>query len=145
MNREEFWAYQLSVPPRQFYGGYVYPEELLERLAEVAEYCKKTQIELVFYVPPTHVEFQETRATYGVEQDYRRSLQELAKLAPVVDWDYSQPVTLDEDNFDDPVHAKAAVIASFAEAVLSASIAEPADPVAPTTSPAPGPAERTGN
>ena len=145
MSREDFWAYQLSVPSRQFYGGYAYPKHLLERLTEVAEYCKRMQIELLFYIPPTHTEFQETRVTYGVEQDYRRSVQELAKLAPVVDWDYSQPVTLDENNFDDPVHAKTAVIAAFVEALLNASIAEPLDHMAPTPPPTRGPAERVGN
>jgi hypothetical protein len=104
MDAEAFWTYQLTVPPRQYYGGFVYPERLLTRLAAVAEYCEGQGIELIFFMPPTHVDLQAKREEFGIEVDYQRALVALRALAPVYDWDYPNEVTTDADLFTDPFH-----------------------------------------
>lgn len=104
MDVEAFWTYQLTVPPRQYYGGFVYPERLLTRLAAVAEYCDGEGIELIFFMPPTHVDLQAKREEFGIELDYQRALVALRALAPVYDWDYPNEVTTDAALFTDPFH-----------------------------------------
>jgi hypothetical protein len=109
MSPEAFWEYQLTVPPRQYYGSYLYPTKLLGRLKEVAAVCAERDIELVFFMPPTHVDLQAKRMEYQIEGDYQRALRELELLAPVYDWDYPNVVTQDAALFSDPFHPKDAV------------------------------------
>jgi len=109
MEPASFWAYQLSVPPRQYYGGFVYPERLLARLARVADYCDQHGIELLFFMPPTHVDLQAKRQEFGIEEDYQKALAALRRIGTVYDWDYPNSVTADPGLFTDPFHPNDAV------------------------------------
>jgi len=122
MSPEAFWEYQLTVPPRQYYGAYLYPTKLLERLKEVAAVCAERDIELVFFMPPTHVELQAKRMEYEIEADYQRALRELELLAPVYDWDYPNAVTQDATLFADPFHPTDSVAERVAQELASGSV-----------------------
>ena len=64
MDEDAFWTYQLTVPPRQYYGAYSYPTKLLADLEKIADYCKEHSIELVFFMPPTHTDLQAKRQEF---------------------------------------------------------------------------------
>jgi len=104
MDREAFWRFQIEERSKQYFGTYAYPERLLEDLAQVGEHCRKEGIELTFFLPPSHTDFQETRREHGVEEEYRRSVAALRELGPVLDFDCANEVTRDAKNFGDPVH-----------------------------------------
>jgi len=127
MDSESFWTYQLTVPPRQYYGAFAYPSKLIARLAEVAEYCVEHEVELVFFMPPTHVDLQAKREEYGIEGDYQRALAALRELAPVWDWDYPNRVTRERALFGDPFHPREEVAAAVARELAGGAPLAPGD------------------
>lgn len=104
MSEESFWRYQLATAPGQMFADYAYPDRLLSELKEVADYCTKTGIALTFMILPTHVDLQARRKDFGIEEDYRRSIDALRKIGRVLDWDYPNSLTRNREKFRDPFH-----------------------------------------
>jgi hypothetical protein len=127
MDADAFWTYQLTVPPRQYYGAFVYPSKLLSRLAAVVDYCSDQGIKLVFFMPPTHVELQAKREEYAIEEHYQEALAALRALAPVYDWDYPNSVTRDASLFGDPFHPNDEIAARVARELVGGSPLQPGD------------------
>ena len=114
MDREAFWDHQLRVPPRQYYGNYAYPNDLMAELGRIVDHCDREGIEIVFFMPPTHVDLQAKRVEFGIEADYQRSLRQLRALATVFDWDYDNELTREASLFGDPFHPTDEVAAKVA-------------------------------
>jgi hypothetical protein len=53
---------------------------------------------------PTHTDFQARFAAFGLEAEKQRMVTDLAAIAPVWDFDYPNPLTIEAGNFADPLH-----------------------------------------
>jgi hypothetical protein len=104
MGREAFWTYQLDVTTKRYFATYRYPSELKRELERVARQCEATGTKLVFLVPPTHVDVQETERMYGLVEARARFLKDIADLGTVFDFDYASELTMNRRNFLDPFH-----------------------------------------
>ena len=106
MNKDEFWQVQLGKSTEAFYQNWSHPDDLQQELEKISEYCKDQGIELVFVIPPTHVDLQKRVADFGLEEDYRNYKLELSRLGwKVYDFDTSNEMTMDRSLFNDPYHA----------------------------------------
>lgn len=104
MNKEEFWNYQLTVMGKRFYQKYKHPDQYFQQLTEIADYCRKNNIKLVFFMPPTHIELQKRIADFNLKSDYEKFLKDIATLGPCYNFDVTSEYTSNKNNFFDPFH-----------------------------------------
>jgi hypothetical protein len=118
-SREDFWLFQLNETTRGFYGNWVFPERLLEKLHAIASYCQSKSIRLVFVIPPTHVELQRQVQVYGLNEQYTNYKHNLGKLGQVLDYDYKSELTTERANFRDPYHFTPAVAKTIVQNIVA--------------------------
>lgn len=102
--KEEFWRYTVNSVGSKFYENFAYPDEYYAQLKEISEYCRKNDIALIFWVPPTHLDFQKRKEDFGLAQMDARFRQDLSTLGEVYDFDYPSEITENFDDYRDPMH-----------------------------------------
>lgn len=102
-NREQFWQEELEIM-RSYYRRYVYPKKYKQELQKIAEYCREKNIELNFIVFPTHIDQQKLVKEANLENENRQMYEDLQAFGKVYDFNTENDLTIDEANFDDPVH-----------------------------------------
>lgn len=73
-------------------------------LKEISAWATHNNKQLVFVIPPTIEAMQRTISTYGHQRLNHQLRTELAKLATVIDFDFSNELTRDHTNFSDAYH-----------------------------------------
>lgn len=73
-------------------------------LKEISNWAAHNNKQLVFVIPPTIEAMQRTISAYGHDQINHQFRTELAKLAIVIDLDFSSELTRDHNNFSDAYH-----------------------------------------
>lgn len=106
MSKEEFWRLQLGKSTEAFYQHWCHPDDLLQELKKISDYCRGEGVELVFVFPPTHVDLQNRVIDFGLEKEYQTYKKEITQLGWKV-YDFDVPINMNEnsDNFNDPYHA----------------------------------------
>ena len=104
LNKNEFWSYQLEISARNYFREYKYPDKFYEQLAEISDYCHKNNITLIFFIPPTHVDLQETVQEFDLEEIESKFKRDISGLETRYDFDYPNAVTINHSNFTDPFH-----------------------------------------
>jgi hypothetical protein len=103
MKKAEFWAKQLR-EVSFFYQHYAYPSRTYRELNRIKNYCRRNRINLVFIIPPTHVDLQNKVGDYFLNKEYVRYKQDLASISKVIDFEYPNQWTRDATLFLDPYH-----------------------------------------
>ncbi len=118
VSKEEFWKSQLGDVTKGFYRKYKYPDKLLKRLKEITDYCKQNDIQLQFYIPPTHTDLQHKVDAYQLRKEYIQYKKDLAGLGEVIDFDYPNEVTSNRDNYNDPYHFNQNIAEKIVDEIL---------------------------
>jgi|TARA_R110002049_G_scaffold55485_5_gene153794 hypothetical protein len=118
--KEQFWKKKLNGTDK-FYKNITYPDEYHKQLKEIADHCKKEGIKLIFWIPPLHKDYHEVLTKYELEEFEAKFKHDLFSLGDVFDFNYSSNLTLDENNFRDPVHFNARVAKLIEEEIRSYS------------------------
>ncbi|MBT4338458.1 MAG: hypothetical protein HOD63_07705 [Bacteroidetes bacterium] len=101
---EDYWVYMLDDLSDKYYSAYAYPQIYYEELQRISEYCENNNIRLVFFISPTYIGFQRKVKEYNLqieESNFKRDLQNLGDL---FDFDFPSEITLNKENFIDPMH-----------------------------------------
>lgn len=106
MRPEEFWKFQLDRSAANYYSPFKFADDFMQGLRDIASHCKKYNIELVFFIPPTHIDLQKRIDDFGLRQTEIRWKKTLQEIAPVIDMDVPNDFTSDPNNFKDPYHLK---------------------------------------
>ncbi|WP_299797914.1 hypothetical protein [uncultured Maribacter sp.] len=104
MSKDKFWRYQLNVTGPKFYTHFAYPTEYYRDLKEISQYCIKNDIKLIFWVPPTHIDFQKIKNDHNLEELDKKFISDLNTLGKVYNFDIDSNITRNADNFRDPMH-----------------------------------------
>jgi len=104
MSKEQFWSHQLGPGTSMYYDMWSEPKVLKSRLIEMVEYCDSHDIELLFFIPPTHQDLQDKLIEYQLVDQYNSYKQTINNLGTVLDYDVPGEFTSDRDNFLDPYH-----------------------------------------
>lgn len=119
MREDEFWDYIVTVRGREHYERFRYPEELYKRLTNLTARAKGQGTEVTFIIVPHHADFQKRVREFGLNETYLRFKRDLSQLdARVVDFDYVNAMTVNRDNFRDPLHCNDAMNAVIADEVF---------------------------
>lgn len=117
MDKEAFWQYSLNYSATYSYQRYKYPSTYYKQLKEIAAYCKLNNINLVFFVPPSHVDLQKKVADFGLVEAEVRFKKDLATLGTVYDFDYPNEWTKKRENFNDPFHFTKVIMEKFVDEI----------------------------
>ncbi len=110
MREEEFWRYIVNVRGREHYERFRYPEDLYARIRQMLATAKTQGTVVTFIIVPHHADFQRRVREFGLNDSYLRFKRDMSRLdARVVDFDYVSDMTLDRDNFRDPLHYNDAI------------------------------------
>lgn len=104
MTKDEFWGYQLNISAANFYRNYNYPDNGYKALKDISEYCGKNNIELIFFIPPTHISLQDKIKEYRLVNEEKKFKADLSSLGVVYDFDFKNTLTEKKENFLDPFH-----------------------------------------
>ena len=104
MDVNTFWIEKIEGPAANFYKLYKYPENYYRELEKIANYCGENDINLLFYIPPTHTDLQAQITKYNLDEEDQKFHEDLQSLGTVVDFDYESWLTSHRDNFSDPFH-----------------------------------------
>jgi hypothetical protein len=103
-DKEGFWKYQLEVASSGFYRNYIYPTSEYEELKKIAKFSYENSIELIFFIPPTHIDLQNKIIDYSLQKENKKFKEDLSKIGMVFDYDLDNDMTTDKSNFIDPFH-----------------------------------------
>lgn len=104
MSPERFWEYQLQTTASERFRRYQYPNKYREELARIATHCRTNGIRLVFVIFPTHTDLQQLVRDFHLASQESRFLHDVAQLAPTLDYNFPNDITIDRSNFKDPFH-----------------------------------------
>jgi hypothetical protein len=105
MNKSEFWDWTIAVKAKHWYSKYSYPNKLHNELKLLDSYTKKNNINLTFIIVPHHLDFHKRLIEFGLEEDEKKFKSFLFSLhAKVIDYDYNNIITINKENFSDPIH-----------------------------------------
>ena len=102
--RDQKWLWTLRTWAPQQYGKWKYPEREYRRLLEIGRYCREKRIDLVIIIAPHHAEYQRRVVEYGLTAQQEQFKRDISAVARTFDFDYANELTLNKDNFSDPVH-----------------------------------------
>jgi len=95
---------QVNKNARSDWKNFQFSEILWSQVIEISEWTKKNNVQLVFVIPPTIVEMQQRIVDFGFGELNHNFRIRLANLAPVMDFDFINPITRDINNFTDAYH-----------------------------------------
>ena len=104
MNPDAFWKFQIEVTSRNQFRDFIYYENGVRELREIAEYCQQHDIALAAVIFPEHEDYLARIADFDQQENYDRFRSDVAEIFPVV-FDFSDlPGNAEAENFRDPAH-----------------------------------------
>lgn len=119
MNKKEFWKYQLNVSAKLHYEHYIYPDFYFSELKRISAYCIKNNIELTFFIPPTHLDLQTRIKDFDLENEEIIFKSNLATIGKVYDFDFPNDITTNDENFGDPYHFNDSIARIISKEIIS--------------------------
>lgn len=104
MSKEEFWDFQINQTAKKYFERYEYPDEYYANLKSISEYCLKHNIKLIFWIPPTHIEFQKRKEDFNLQKYDSLLVSDLKSLGEQHDFNYISKLAVNKENFGDPLH-----------------------------------------
>ena len=120
--KSEFWKWQLETNLPSFYRNYEYPSVYYEGLKEISKYCKENNIKLIFFIPPTHIEQQQTVKNFGLGQEEIKFRSDMQNLGVLYDFDYPNKITKNKNNFLDPLHPNDSIIEILTQEIVTGNL-----------------------
>lgn len=102
--RDEFWDYQVNVTAEKFYAQFLYPDNYFLELKRISEYCKRENIHLIIWIPPSHIDFQKRVNDFDLSVAQEGFKNQMQQVADVFDFDFDSELTREKNNFKDPLH-----------------------------------------
>ncbi len=106
MTRDAFWRFQLEITASAAYANYSRPTLQYLKLQKISQYCRQKGIKLVFIIPATHEDLQKKARSLGLTEAADIFRKDLALLGRVYDFDWSNDLTEERENFADPFHLR---------------------------------------
>ena len=120
--KSEFWEWQLETNLPNFYSNYEYPSIYYEGLKEISNYCKENNIKLIFFIPPTHIEQQQSVINFDLAEEEVRFRDDIKKLGILYDFDYPNEITKNKNNFSDPLHPNDSIVEIVTQEIVTGNL-----------------------
>lgn len=85
--------------------SYEVDEDCVDNLLNIADYCNKNDIDLVFFIPPVHKSIYDgVISFYGIDKKMERVKEGLSKKAVVIDMQYPSKISEKDELWSDGHH-----------------------------------------
>jgi len=118
LSKEDFWKDHINNVPQKFFVKYSYPENYYNDLLKISHYCSENQIELIFWIPPSHAEYHAKVGEYNLLEEEEIFKNDIISLGEVYDYNFPNEITENKECFRDPVHVTNAIAASIRDEIL---------------------------
>ena len=102
LTRAKFWDTIVKQYGERFYNNYGYPDDSYKRLFSMANYCKKNNVELIFWIPPCSNDINNIIDEYGLTSENKRFINDIRVLGKLYDFNNNKSITSVRNNFTDP-------------------------------------------
>ncbi|MEO9459629.1 MAG: hypothetical protein ABJE63_00730 [Lentilitoribacter sp.] len=102
-------ANQVTRNAKSDWVGFEFSSRYWSYITEISHWAEQNNKNLIFVIPPTIEDMQRTISIYGMEKSSHEFRMKLAKLGTVIDFDYSNDLTKQIDNFSDAYHFKSTI------------------------------------
>ncbi|MDJ0614899.1 MAG: hypothetical protein QNJ29_14620 [Rhizobiaceae bacterium] len=103
------FARQISRNARSDWRGFEFSETYWSFIEDIGQWAKSNRKNLLFVIPPTIAEMKQTIEDYGHRNLDEMLRKRLARLGPVLDFDFPSRLTADLDHFTDAYHFNALI------------------------------------
>ena len=100
-----------------FVRWHTHPDDILDSLTKIAEYCKKNDIKLVFIMVPYQEDYHNLVKEAKLEEQMLRFKSDFCRLGEVFDFDYENEITQDRALFRDLFHANDSIYGIMCEEI----------------------------
>lgn len=121
-DKDAFWKHTINTIATNHYAKYQYPEQLLQRLKKVNDYCLEQNIKLTLLIVPHHKEFHDRLVDYNLEKEELRFKKAIKDIGVVIDYDFPNPITNCKSCFGDPLHTTDSISRVIVEELFSDSL-----------------------
>ena len=104
LDKNQYWNQLVLRYENLFYRNYKYPKFHHKKLSEISIYCKNNNIELRFFIPPSHKDIINLTSKNNLESEYNRFVTDLNSFGPVLDLNFLENISISREFFLDPVH-----------------------------------------
>lgn len=104
MDKEKYWPKLIINETTKFYKLYKYPDKYYQELKDIQNYCMENNINLTYFIPPTHIEVQEKIDEFSLVKENIKFKDDISSLGKLYDFNYDSELTRNKENFSDPFH-----------------------------------------
>lgn len=106
LNRQlpKTFAKQIAKNAQSDWQSFSFSQQYWQGLVSIADWANSHDVKLIFFIPPTIAEMQQQITNYGYAKANQKLRLDLARLAPVIDFDFDSALTRNLDNFNDAYH-----------------------------------------
>ncbi len=116
--RARKWHQQVTKAAKSDWEKFQSSEAYYEALEEIIAFSRKAGIKVLLFIPPTPIDMQRTLITYDRMDLAFAHRKRLAAMAPVLDFDFPNPLTAKPENFNDAFHFHASVAREIAHELV---------------------------
>lgn len=113
------FARQITRNAKSDWQRFEFSEKYWEYIAEIGEWARTKDKRIIFVIPPTIVEMQQTISNFGLRHVDIELRKRLSQYGIVLDLDYPDSLTRDIGNFTDAYHFNAPVAREIAGEIVA--------------------------
>lgn len=103
------WNQKINDQKTYFKRWYKHPDEYLDSITRITEFCKKNNIAITFILVPYHADFHKLVKDVNLEEELTRFKNDFYKIGEVFDFDYKNEITQNKLLYCDIFHANDSV------------------------------------
>jgi len=102
---QKAWDKKLSYM-NTVYKRYRFPNSNIQELQKIANYCKDNNIQLRFVIFPNNIDLHSILNKHDLGDELNKFKDDIKSVGSLVDFDFENSITLNRENYNDPVHVR---------------------------------------
>ena len=119
---QQFWQSQINKLKSTYFKHYAYPETYLKDLKKITTYCSNNSIELIYFIPPTHLDLQNKTKELHLTDKEIQFVKDISTLGNLYNFNYPNDITKNRNNFSDPFHCNDSISKIIVKEIVTGNV-----------------------